>query len=521
MDLEDELMDLESNESAYLPQAAHSMPPPSISVNTKPIATENRVSPALKSPVLPSKPPSPPSSWSSSHSSAETVTCSPSGEEPLGWYDHVEMLLATAEAKYMEWQDQVELQGSFSAEEYRVAEEARVERRRRSIQALTQQRKSVIHDHFAAFTGSGNGVEDVDVEELVAKLSKVIAQSTTRQEQTARETIWTHLVEDLPREERDYVAKAGEEMFIEKMKYKRDQEETKTLIHEYLQDVFRWHPPKKNGQHVGRVMNHSLGQTMREFAEIFHACYGSIVTSTRVDALTSLLPLVAADVNQFAAILVQVVLYKYRFLSRVWQALVHRCILDALFEHLQPTLHGLYVAAFAREDAFVRNLAQLLRTSRLDRFGIKTLFRLDDSWRLAKSSVEVDAIQDANEQRLKSLRQYDPLVHKLNAFPSLRSPWSKAELIANVCRDVDRTIKAYYATWEASLRPSQEQLNIAADDLSALLSFVLVSAPAACSHVVTQLAILGCNLPGESAKGEEGFAVATLSAAVTHLCHLT
>lgn len=53
-----------------------------------------------------------------------------------------------------------------------------------------------------------------------------------------------------------------------------------------------------------------------------------------------------------------------------------------------------------------------------------------------------------------------------------------------------------------------------ADDLRAILAFVLVSAPSMCLHVFSQLAILSSFMPQTSASGEEGFALATFTSAV-------
>ncbi|KAG6946793.1 hypothetical protein JG688_00015838 [Phytophthora aleatoria] len=89
-----------------------------------------------------------------------------------------------------------------------------------------------------------------------------------------------------------------------------------------------------------------------------------------------------------------------------------------------------------------------------------------------------------------------------------------------VCEEIDRAIKGYYDSQSAELRSSPEQLNVSTDDLCALLSFILISAPSSCLHVFTQLALLGSFAPQSVANGREGFALATCTAAVHHLMQL-
>ncbi|KAG6945583.1 hypothetical protein JG687_00017201 [Phytophthora cactorum] len=96
----------------------------------------------------------------------------------------------------------------------------------------------------------------------------------------------------------------------------------------------------------------------------------------------------------------------------------------------------------------------------------------------------------------------------------------RGERETQVCEEIDRAIKEYYDSQPAELRPSPEHLNVSTDDLCALLSFILISAPSSCLHVFTQLALLGSFAPQSVANGREGFALATCTAAVHHLMQL-
>ncbi|OWY98759.1 hypothetical protein PHMEG_00030400, partial [Phytophthora megakarya] len=237
-----------------------------------------------------------------------------------------------------------------------------------------------------------------------------------------------------------------------------------------------------------------------------------------VERVICTLPLVAVDVTQFAAILTQVVLFKYPFLqkSESQRDAVHRSVLAALFDALQPALHGLYVTSFQREDSTVDDLAELSRTNPLEYFQVRSLFRLDGSWSNTQRQFEADE----NERRLRSLRHYNAAIHHMNNLASERSPYTKLERLARVCEEIDRAIKQFYESQPAERRPSSEQLNITTEELCPLLSFILVSAPSTCLHVFTQLALLGSFTPQSMANGREGFALATFTTAVHHLMHL-
>lgn len=546
-------MDLETNESAYMPQAAHSSRPQTRSdlspqltrsasrqgdergqctslPSTLAGLTQHRRLETDVAPVRVVEPLGTEATIINASTSTREDASEPdvdSGEVAPGWYDQVEMLLATAETRYLQWREELELQGSVTEEELRREEEARVERRYQVVVELKNWRRATVattlHEAVEGDAKSAaNESEIVDIDSMMQKLGTVVDESAKQLAAMRQAAPWKRLAENLPHEERDYVSKGADEMFLEKMKYKRDTNETNAIIQHHLQALFHKQTPTKNGQSFGRIMTHSLGQMLREFTDIFHAAYGdrvlldALATRSHHGAVaTRLLPLVAADVNHFALIVVQVLHFKYPELPHSSSiSVVHRVVIDALFDHLQPTLHALYAAAFLRENDFLAALTQRLRAGRLEQFGIRPAFRLDGSW------PSRHGMRDTNELYLQSLRSYEPVIHKMNSIFTHRSPWVKAELLASVCRDLDTLVKDFHRR-KAAPSPPEEDINMAADDLAAVLSFVLASAPTACGHIATQLAILGSYLSSDSALGEDCFAVATLWTAVCHLCHLT
>eukprot|EP00644_Phytophthora_capsici_P001698 jgi/Phyca11/564193/estExt2_Genewise1.C_PHYCAscaffold_140152 len=330
-------------------------------------------------------------------------------------------------------------------------------------------------------------------------------------------------------EERDYLGRAA----TEQMKYLRGTREGERVsaIQQHLHGILVLTAPHHNGQTVAKTsMHHSLRHLLQAFASIFHSCYDGFLLyggqgfgvrrgDVSVDRVTCTLPLVAADVTQFAAMLVQVVLFKYPFLqtSEAQRDAVERSVLGALFDALQPALHGLYVSSFQREDAIVEDVAEVARTNPLEFFEVKPLFRLDGSW---SGAQEEQAVADGNERRLLTLRHYNAAIHQMSNFTSERSPYAKLERLAQVCEQIDRAIKFYIEAQPEELRPAPEQLNVTTNDLCTLLSFTLVSAPSSCLHIFTQLAVLGSFTPQSIANGRQGFALAACVTAVHHLLNV-
>lgn len=136
---------------------------------------------------------------------------------------------------------------------------------------------------------------------------------------------------------------------------------------------------------------------------------------------------------------------------------VQKSVLAALFDALQPALHGLYVASFQREDALVEDVAELCRTNALEYFEVKPVFRLDGSWQ------QQDRLADGNERRLLTLRHYNAAIYHMSNLASERSPITKLERVALVCEEVDRAVKAYYKLQPVDSRPSPKELNMYVD----------------------------------------------------------
>lgn len=277
-------------------------------------------------------------------------------------------------------------------------------------------------------------------------------------------------------EERDYLGRAADEQFTEQMKYlrgKREDERT-SAIQQHLHGILVLTAPQHNGQTVAKTsMHHSLRHLLQAFANIFQGCYAEFLQyggqgfgvrrgGASVDRVTCALPLVAADVTQFAAMLAQVVLFKYPFLqtSEAQRDAVQRSVLGALFDALQPALHGLYVASFQREDAIVEDVAEVARTNPLEFFEVKPLFRLDGSW----SGAQVEqVVADGNERRLLTLHHYNAAIHHMNNLTSERSPYAKLERLSQICEEIDRAIKLFYESQPEEHRPAPEQLNMYVD----------------------------------------------------------
>jgi hypothetical protein len=375
--------------------------------------------------------------------------------------------------------------------QFLAEEDARQERRHEAVRELTTARSDVVARRLdelvlqfeqlqqqvvESFTADEDALEEAEISRLLgarqmmAKLDFTVQQSALEL-QVDDQVHWTRLLEELPMQERDYMGRAADEKFVEQMKYLRGEREAERegAIQQHLHGILVLTAPHRNGQTVAKTsMHHSLRHLLQAFVNIFRGCYAGFLQyggqgfgvrmGVSVDRVTCTLPLVAADVTKFAAILTQVVLFKYRFLqtSEAQRAAVERNVLAALFEALQPTLHGLFVASFQREDAIVDDLAELSRTKPLEYFEVKPLFRLDGSW----PGQRQGRIVDGNERRLLSLRHYNAAIYHMNNLASNRSPYAKLERLAHVCEEIDRAIKQFYDLQPAEHRPPSEHLSV-------------------------------------------------------------
>ncbi|KAL3665540.1 hypothetical protein V7S43_009574 [Phytophthora oleae] len=467
MDLEEELMDLASNELAYMPSSTASSPPGrslSSSVSPAPTTalmqqvTEQLLSQATQHLAL----------QQDREPNSSTTTITPSSDEEL---------LTAEQLQYLAEEDARLERRNTVVKELTTARQTAINRRLDNLVLQFEHLQRSVMESFRDSEDIRAGAERcwrVIVHQVTAKLDFVVENSALELQIWDENVNWTRLLEDLPMEERDYLGRAADEQFTEQMKYLRGtrESERKDAIQRHLHGILVLTAPQHNGQTVAKTsMHHSLRHLLQAFANIFEGCYAGFLQyggqgfgvrrGVSVDRVTCVLPFVAADVTQFAAILVQVVLFKYPFLqsSEAQRDAVQQSVLGALFDALQPALHGLYVASFQREDAIVEDVADVAHTNPLEYFEVKPLFRLDGSW----SGAQGQAVADGNERRLLTLRHYNGAIHHMNNLASERSPYAKLERLAQVCEEIDRAIKLFYELQPEELRPAPEQLNVYAN----------------------------------------------------------
>lgn len=428
-DLEAELMDLDCNESVYLPTSALKATIPMSSTRTRSfrsLSIEQQVSRLLGE----------------------------ADKERLQIHARIPMPAAAT--------------GSRDTDAISETDETLL-RRRALCARLTRRKEAMVRDRLKRdITDSTMNASQGNLQEAVArayeqmdrKLDYVIETSASEsQSYDGNGVLWTELLEDVVPEEREYMAKAADEMFLEQMKYPReDDAEQEAHIQQHLQAILMTSDAsRKGGRRIGRHMTHSLGALVDDFASIFCGCYQAHLHSDPLQ-IVRLLPAVATDVQQFTAILAQVLLFKYACLAD-HKSFVHHCVMGVLFEKLQPTLHGLYVAAFREEDRVVDDIAHLARTHALPYFHVPPIFRLDGTWTPnSESSNTTTRYADQNECRLRTLHQYDAIIYTMNNLPSHRSPLVKTQMLTRICHDLDRTVKQYYAHLQVQPRP--EDLNM-------------------------------------------------------------
>ncbi|KAG1704625.1 hypothetical protein DVH05_005553 [Phytophthora capsici] len=517
-------MDLASNELAYMPPSSASSPPNRPLSPPVPLAPTTALVQQVTEQLL---------SQATQHLGLQQNQKRNNPYTPIRIPSPDEELLTAEQLQYLADEDARLQRRNTVVKELTAARQAAINRRLDTLVLKFEQLQQKITQTFNDSESIGNEDEKrwrVAVQQMTAKLDFVVKNSAVELHIADENVKWTRLLENLPMEERDYLGRAADEQFTEQMKYLRGTREGERVsaIQQHLHGILVLTAPHHNGQTVAKTsMHHSLRHLLQAFASIFHSCYDGFLLyggqgfgvrreDVSVDRVTCTLPLVAADVTQFAAMLVQVVLFKYPFLqtSEAQRDAVERSVLGALFDALQPALHGLYVSSFQREDAIVEDVAEVARTNPLEFFEVKPLFRLDGSW---SGAQEEQAVADGNERRLLTLRHYNAAIHHMNNFTSERSPYAKLERLAQVCEEIDRAIKLFYESQPEELRPAQEQLNVTTNDLCTLLSFILASAPSSCLHIFTQLAVLGSFTPQSIANGRQGFALAACVTAVHHL----
>lgn len=342
-------------------------------------------------------------------------------------------------------------------------------RRRALCAQLTRRKEAMLRSRLKHdIAGPALNASPGDLHQAVAqayqqmdrKLDYVIETSSSEsQRYDGNGVLWTELLAELVPEEREYMAKAADEMFLERMKYTReDDAEQDANIQQHLQAILvTSEASRKSGRRIGRHMTHSLGALVDDFANIFCGCYQNHLHSDP-QQIVRLLPAVATDIQQFTAVLAQVLLFKYACLADHKQ-LVHHCVIGVLFEKLQPTLHGLYVAAFREEDLLVDDIALLARAHALPYFHVAPIFRLDGTWTPNTDKNDNNTrYADQNECRLRTLHQYNAIIYTMNRLPSHRSPLVKTQMLTRICQDLDRTVKEYYA--QLQVQPTPDEINM-------------------------------------------------------------
>lgn len=463
VDLEEELMDLASNELSYMPSstttAAPHIPTRSLKISTPTGALVQQVTEQL--------------SVQATQQVARQQN--PKLSEPVA--SSCDKAQLTAEQlKFLQEEDERQERRNTIVKELTAMRQVAVTRRLHDLVMQFEQLLQRITDQIEASDDTGDeneGRRKLATQYTTAKLNFVLGQSALELQLVDEDVKWTRLLDELPITERDYLGRAADEKFVEQMKYLRGERghERQNLIQRHLHGILVLTAPHRNGQTVAKTStHHSLRQLLQAFVNIFRSCYADFLQyggqgfgarrDVSVDRVTCTLPLVAADVTQFAAILTQVVLLKYPFLqsSEEQRNSVQRSVMAALFDALQPVLHGLYVAAFSREDSLVDDTAELSRTNPLAYFEVKPIFRLDGSW--SGPQQQKQFIAGGNECRLLTLRHYNAAIHHMNNLASERSPYAKLERLAQVCREIDRAIKLYYASQPIERRPSPQQLNM-------------------------------------------------------------
>lgn len=431
-DMEEELMDLDCNESVYLPASALKNSIPISSTRTRSFRA-------------------------------------------LSIEQQVSRLLAEADKEQQRRLQRVPMPAAAASRDVNTICEAEVDetllRRRALCAQLTRRKEAMLRDRLTHDTVADSTTDESQgdrlhqavaqaYQQMDRKLDYVIETSASESQQyDGSGVLWTELLADLSPEEREYMAKAADEMFLERMKYTRESDtEQQAQIQQHLEAILvTSEASRKSGRRIGRHMTHSLGALVDDFASIFCGCYEPHVHSDP-QQLVRLLPAVATDVQQFTAVLTQVLLFKYACLVD-HKPLVHHCVMGVLFEKLQPTLHALYVHAFREEDRLVNEIALLARTHALSYFHVAPVFRLDGTWTPGASSSDTETrYADQNECRLRTLHQYDAIIYTLNSLPSHRSPIVKTQMLTRICHDLDRTVKQYYAQLQD--QPSPEELNM-------------------------------------------------------------
>ncbi|KDO22584.1 hypothetical protein SPRG_12564 [Saprolegnia parasitica CBS 223.65] len=253
-------------------------------------------------------------------------------------------------------------------------------------------------------------------------------------------------------------------------------------VRQHFQQLFQTLPGQRAASLLVKPVQHSLCSVLFEFAEIFHTLYAS--ARSREDAAHA-----ALDVREFGGVLLQVLSFKYPPLQHDASLLevAAESVEDALFLHLQPTLHNVFAQVYGADDeAWSTKLAHL-KALPLDAYDMPHRFQSPC---------------------------YDDAITVLSALGNARTPSAKVRCVAATCTSIDRCIKRHYAS-DPSM--AVDRLNISADDLPSVLAYVVAQAVATHGHLASYVALMDAFLPPRLEAGEEGYSLAMLHAALTHL----
>ena len=168
-----------------------------------------------------------------------------------------------------------------------------------------------------------------------------------------------------------------------------------------------------------KPVQHSLGEIFIDLTECFHELVNtsglSIPDEVKVHQRAILL------VKSFIPLFHQVIQYRYPFLEDEKEG-IQVCIEDAIFTHLQPTLHGIYAKQFQQQDQIIsRALYDIHHNFSMKDIGIKPIFHLDGT--SASYQLALDALHD---------------------FATLRSPSRRLSCLVKTCRSIDTSIKMFH-----------------------------------------------------------------------------
>ncbi|CAK4120628.1 unnamed protein product [Aphanomyces euteiches] len=369
----------------------------------------------------------------------------------------------------------------------------------RSFQMLRQE-----HDkqEFAKLD-SNNGIRTARIDQVVASARKRRVGSSSPQK--LKQSVFAALFVDLPSVEKQALAQLVDADFVQTMKARLASREAlpEDRITAHFSNIFHATPIATP---LVRPIKHSLGNVLLEFARVFHTLYMDFVDSNQKEDIVDR---ATADVREFSELMVQVVKFKYPFLPPDCSNLVEQAVEDALFVHLQPTLHGLFMAQHRGEDAELASQTTSLR----QRADIMDLLEMEPLFRLNGSSSTV--LPTSIKSQL-TLARYAQATALMNDLPARRSPSQKIECIAQVCHCIDDSIKAFYATHPNP--PPLEKLHITADALVPVLAYVVVMAgPIACHHLASHIALMDAFLPHRLSAGHGAFSLTMLHGAIIHL----